>query len=32
METLSWQRIGADLVQLESNEFARRVLAQTAAV
>lgn len=28
METLAWQRLGADVVQLDSNEFARRVMAQ----
>jgi hypothetical protein len=27
METLAWQRLGADIVQLDSNEFARRVMA-----
>jgi hypothetical protein len=27
METLAWQRLGADIVQLDTNEFARRVMA-----
>jgi hypothetical protein len=30
MESLTWQRLGADVVQLEVNEFARRVVAPVA--
>ncbi len=32
METLTWQRLGADVVQLDVNEFARRVMSPAAAV
>jgi SIR2-like domain len=32
METLAWQRLGADLVPLDPNAFARRVMAPAAAV
>jgi hypothetical protein len=31
MEILSWQRLGADVVQLDSNEFARRVMASASS-
>jgi hypothetical protein len=32
METVAWKRLGADVVQLDSNEFARRVMSPEAAV
>ena len=32
MESLTWRRLGADVVQLDSNEFARRVMAPAATM